>query len=81
MMFNRKLSLRICAYLATLAFVAELALSATINSAAGQITSSQRAESRSITVSVNDPGSTGGLLLAGASAGTGPNLAETMNTR
>ncbi len=47
MMFNRKLSLRICAYLATLAFVAELALSATINSAAGQqMTSSQRAESR-----------------------------------
>ena len=36
------------------------------------------AESRSITIRVNVPGSTGPLL---APAGVGPNFAETMNTR
>ena len=38
----------------------------------------QRAASRSITIKVNDPGSTGPLL---APAGVGPNFAETMKTR
>ena len=39
------------------------------------------AGSRSITINVNDPGNTGGLPLPGVPAGTGPNFAETMNTR
>lgn len=44
--------------------------------------SGQRAvESCSITINVNDPGSTGGRRPPGAPAGIGPNLAETMNTR
>lgn len=39
------------------------------------------AGSRSITINVNDPGRTGGLPLPGVPAGTGPNFAETTNTR
>jgi len=37
--------------------------------------------SRSITINMNDPGNTGGLPLPGVPAGTGPNFAETRNTR